>query len=658
MALACVLLVVFVLYRRGDERISGAESAEQLATPTATSQALVELSDPQPEDVAAPAVPQTEPADTREAPKSEPQRAKRVRTSVIVEGKLRVAGIDEVPASLQLKLLSGGKQIETDRSRPDGTFSLTRSNTKAESRLGCSVQVSNGSILLQEFEVDAEKFVRDEGTETWRARVDFELTDIWIVRGTLLTPEGKAPPQAGLSLVPFDEMGEPTILMSASAESRRDGRFELVAKPEAAQVRLVVQANGYVPLLHAVAPPRSGLVDVGTLTLDRGATISGCVSSSLAPEYRAESVDAWNVERGVDLLPFDSADRVHWGVARAFWGHASAPVGEDGCFEIRGLQPGRYAINPSHQRVVSLMPAFTTQVEAPESNVVVQDSGALIQLRLCDDDGNALSKAVLSTVWLSLANDSTSFRDSRFLTGYDIVRPILVPPGLEFRAAVIVDGFLPCEIAVEGLVDGQLVETTARLHKLPKPRTLSIEVLREDGSVVERAHIRIEIETSGGWVSCGGTESSAKSRRHTISDVPATRVRLSIVPDMVGAIRGSDFSRSIRVELDENSPEELRAVLPSGGVFEISVTDPKGSPVEADFTLMRDGKELAETMFVMIDSSVEGSGPLDPVRNIEPLEAGDYVLRVEHDGFVAQDVPIQIVPKSTVHHAVQLQRAP
>lgn len=48
----------------------------------------------------------------------------------------------------------------------------------------------------------------------------------------------------------------------------------------------------------------------------------------------------------------------------------------------------------------------------------------------------------------------------------------------------------------------------------------------------------------------------------------------------------------------------------------------------------------------------------DVERSREAREAGDYVLRVEHDGFISQDVPIQIVPKSSVHQAVQLQRAP
>jgi hypothetical protein len=187
-------------------------------------------------------------------------------------------------------------------------------------------------------------------------------------------------------------------------------------------------------------------------------------------------------------------------------------------------------------------------------------------------------------------------------------------------------------------------------------------VLREDGSVVESAGIRVEIETPGGWIGCGYSDSSASSGRHTISDVPATRVRLSITPDLFGATSGTDFSRSVRVEIDETSPDELRAVLPSGGVFEISVTDRAGSPVEADFTLVRDGRELTETMFLMLESSpassVDGGGTPGPVRNIEPLEGGDYVLRVEHNGFVAQDVPIKIVPKTIQRYSIQLQRAP
>ena len=78
--------------------------------------------------------------------------------------------------------------------------------------------------------------------------------------------------------------------------------------------------------------------------------------------------------------------------------------------------------------------------------------------------------------------------------------------------------------------------------------------------------------------------------------------------------------------------------------------------------LALDGAALEETMF--LDRSGSNSmfggwvGPNGSARNLWPLPGGEYVLNVAFDGFVAQDLPIKIEPKSTVRHAVQLQRAP
>jgi hypothetical protein len=223
------------------------------------------------------------------------------------------------------------------------------------------------------------------------------------------------------------------------------------------------------------------------------------------------------------------------------------------------------------------------------------------------------------------------------------VLPVLAPAHFRLQARVRAEGFETNEFEVAAPSEGGVVDFTVELRRLPKPRPLTVEVVREDGSVMDMAGISIETEGPRGWEPSGGTRDRSETGRYVLPNVPATRVRLTVEPDWTYMSSGKEFSQRVQLVLDETSPDTLRVVLPAGGLFELDITDPDGAPVTARCTLSHEGVALDEN----------GSA-----RNLWPLPGGDYMLHVEFDGFVAQDLPLKIVPKSTVHHAVQLQRAP
>lgn len=652
-ALACVLLVVFVLSRR--ETLE----SKPAAPPTETVEAAERLAQSVAE-APAKSTPPPEAGESREALQQETKLERPKWTNIALEGRLRIAGLEGNQPPLTLQLATDRGPYGQLQCEPDGSFSTKWNATHEEWLVRHTVRAMFGDTTLQDFTIEPTEFVRDEGTETWRARVEFALTSVWIVRGRLLAEQGEAPRDGVATLVAL-ESGKVPARELGSAQTSDDGRFEFVATRDVASTMLILQAPGYLPQKREVAIPASGVLEFGDVVLRRGATLSGCIESTLPPEYRANSVHVRSRADGASPLTARTLFGLQWADGNLSWDILSTKVGELPCFDLSGLEEAEYSISARHDGMISLLRTADPIYRAPASGLLIRDTGAVIRLAVRSKDGVALTETELRSARLS-CTDAIGRPIDHPLFGNGGVRPVLAPANFKLQARVRAEGFAASEFEVTAPLEGGVVDFTVELRRLPKPRPLTVEVVREDGSVMDMASINVETEGPRGWEPSTGTSERSETGRYVLPNVPATRVPLTVEPNWSYMLSGTEFSQRVQLLLDETSPDTQRVVLPAGGLFEIDVTDPDGAPVPARCTLVRDGDALDETIF--LDRSGSNSkfggwvGPNGSARHFWPLPGGDYVLNVEYDGFVAQDVPIKIVPKSTAHHAVQLQRAP
>lgn len=652
-ALACVLLVVFVLYRR--EPLDSTSATP----PTETVEAAERLAQ---SGVDAPVKPTSPPeaGESREAPQQDTKVEARKWTNITIEGRVRIAGIEGDLPEFTLQFSSESGSAGQQQCRTDGSFSSKRNAKGEEWLVRHTVRVMFGEMALQDFTIEPSQFVHDESTGTWLARVEFTLTSVWIVRGRLLGDFGVAPNDGAATLLVLESGKVPSRVLGAGRTSD-DGRFEFAATRDVASTMLILQAPGYLPQKREVSFPPSGVLECGDVVLRRGATLSGCIESSLPPEYRANSVTVRSSVEGASDLTARTLYGLQWADGNLSWDAINVAVGDLPCFDVSGLEEAEYAIWPQHVGMISLVRVTSSFYRAPASGLVLHDSGAVIRLAVRLKDGDALSETELRSARLT-CNDAIGRPIDHPLFGNNGVLPVLAPAHFRLQARVRADGFETSEFEVAAPSEGGVVDFTVELRRLPKPRPLTVEVVREDGSVMDMAGISIETEGPRGWEPSGGTRDRSETGRYVLPNVPATRVRLTVEPDWTYMSSGKEFSQRVQLVLDETSPDTLRVVLPAGGLFELDVTDPDGAPVTARCTLSHEGVALDETMF--IDRSGSNSmfggwvGSNGSARNLWPLPGGDYMLHVEFDGFVAQDLPLKIVPKSTVHHALQLQRAP
>ncbi len=184
-ALACVLLVVFVLSRR--ETLD----SKPAAPPTETVEAAERLAQPATEATTNPTpVPTVVESRIELQQGGSPERSQ--YTSVEINGQVRLAGLEGAHPVFTIQFASERDQLGQVQSKVDGSFESSRNATRADWRVRHTVQVMFDQTPLQEFAVEADAFVQVEGTQTWRAHVECTLTSVWIVRGRLLSELGEA----------------------------------------------------------------------------------------------------------------------------------------------------------------------------------------------------------------------------------------------------------------------------------------------------------------------------------------------------------------------------------------------------------------------------------------------------------------------------------
>ncbi|MEZ6015445.1 MAG: hypothetical protein R3F49_10050, partial [Planctomycetota bacterium] len=207
------------------------------------------------------------------------------------------------------------------------------------------------------------------------------------LRGRLVSEDG-APIGRGnmVEFVPVGALRDDPTFVLANERAARDGAFELpLATEEPGE--LIAVAEGYCARHVAVRADQLGDVDVGELTLTRGARISGRVlapGQAVAFTRRAAVIAsapyapaAWN-ERALGFQVRDG--RLHNELV-------SAQVEADGSFELFGLEPGwTYNLVFVPDKVdgvrVSLLAlsSFGRAVTAPASNVALEQSLAVVHV--------------------------------------------------------------------------------------------------------------------------------------------------------------------------------------------------------------------------------------------------------------------------------------
>jgi hypothetical protein len=370
--LAGVLLVVFVLYRR-----------EPLdSTPATPSTESVEAAERLAQSgVDAPVKPTSPPeaGESREAPQQETKVEARKWTHIAIDGQLRIAGVEGNLPEFTLQFSSERGSAGQLQSRTDGSFSSKRNAKGEEWLVRHTVRVMFGETTLQDFTIEPSQFVHDESTGTWLARVEFTLTSVWIVRGRLLAEQGE-PPRGGAATLLVLESGKVPSRELGAARTSDDGRFEFAATRDVASTLLILQAPGYLPQKREVSFPPSGVLECGDVVLRRGATLSGCIESTLPTEYRANSVTVRSSVEGASYLTARTLSGLQWADGNLSWDAIHVAVGDLPCFDVSGLEEAEYAIWPQHVGMISLVRVATSYHRAPASGLVLHDSGAVIRL--------------------------------------------------------------------------------------------------------------------------------------------------------------------------------------------------------------------------------------------------------------------------------------
>ncbi|MEM8711396.1 MAG: sigma-70 family RNA polymerase sigma factor, partial [Planctomycetota bacterium] len=204
-----------------------------------------------------------------------------------------------------------------------------------------------------------------------------------VIRGRLLGLAGKALRKGWIGLEQRLPANQPFPQYFHTTSPDADGRFELqLRKPQGGNLHFIAQgfAGGRVEL----DPPEARVVDVGELQLTRGASIEGQALDNGVPLPEGSEVHAslppqtssWALS--LQDLQFRAGHVVHSSV--------TTEVDDAGNFLLRGLQAGvTYGLVAIRRERFSPWMRSTdrgTRVEAPAQNVVLQDVGIPVVLRV------------------------------------------------------------------------------------------------------------------------------------------------------------------------------------------------------------------------------------------------------------------------------------
>jgi protocatechuate 3,4-dioxygenase beta subunit len=457
--------------------------------------------------------------------------------------------------------------------------------------------------------------------------------------GRVLDREGKPVPDARLTLRSTDERSDGMFISAsgrpvAGTTSDAKGSFAF-QNLNPGRLRLGIERKGFAPFSPIeIEIPRTGKVDLGTLTLDRGLAIEGRVVDPRGVPVSGVEV---NLSPSVRVLSEDS------GTANAF---QQQTTDAEGRFRFDGLRRGgRFDLRAKPS---GYLPASVESVEAPtpEPLTITLKAGRSLSGRVTGPAGEPVPQALLllqeeRVLRTSLGEAKTG--DARSLGTTDEEGKLRVqgalapgPAKLQVRA----QGYRTKLQSLQVPEDGDVEDLEISLEK---GGALEARVLDASGAPVPGARVWVSRLDAGDWAILSQCKTGTEGRcRMEDLDLEPGRYRLSARAEGHG---------SAETVLELGSGAAARDLVLHQGV-EVSgrVLDDAGDPVPgADLALQPAGTIAGMGTTLTAFSSGDGSFRFPDVGD------GTYHLSGSASGFAQAQAPGEVQVAGQEIHGLELR---
>jgi RNA polymerase sigma factor (sigma-70 family) len=503
-------------------------------------------------------------------------------------------------------------------------------------------------------------------------RCDFELVSAAVLTGRIDTPadwkpveeQGRPPARPRLGLFDFAS-GAPHLEQGlAHTSCDADGRWTLRVH-RSGEFTLVACADGLHPLSRAVKVVLGQSVDIGSIELTRGVSISGTVRRAGHPIGAGAEVSA-EAKR-------DSGARIsilspEWRQAELYvvdgiaeYARIRATTIADGSYAIEGLAPVDYDVsvaqNPVTRMTLGSRRRIERTVRAPQSGVDLDGVPPTIELALTvngrpptDED---LEGVVVDLVPLSDGSSRGEINLTREAQGYGKIQLVA---GIAYELRV-----RPARYAASVQPIGAL--------EFGEERTFALDLKLQDQASTLVVRFVTEKPEDLAWATFGFSDpSKAPGERSEIEWVsedrtpdgtfvlrnrqPGTyRVRACPYKSSGTANWSYYMAAEFEVVLSPKATVSRELQLERGGRVRLSAKDEHGSFVRTPIELRNArGEQVPTEFFCLVSGGTYGcgwylceQGPNDH----PPLPAGHYEFTLKAEGFANEVVGVDLVVGET-----------
>jgi len=423
-----------------------------------------------------------------------------------------------------------------------------------------------------------------------------------------------------------------------------NGDFSLRVPISSAVPRLLLLLEGYCARTVNVQGAGQARIDVGTINVGRGDSVSGVVRSQLSDAVRVvATLERLSSEEFVDIRGWSGGVVIAGGEAVAY--AASSPV-VHGQFVLTGLARRRYSV------WLEGAGGGLCRLGQPERPIVVPPAHGL---ELASSQGNIRFIVVDGDESISGARVSPLANGTPVgvcVTGGDGTVTWCVPPFIRTEYLVESDEREPQTAAIFGPAPGLEVNWTIQLSKKPQPGRLPVTVReKETGHPVTRVRIEVAEELqSGAFSVVRSVVLAEKSGNYLLESLPDRIVRITISP--AGPWNGYDSALCPLTTVtrpEKGRQEPLLVYLEAGGVIDCTVTSEAPSLVGKLIVIVDQHGKEHETAALNSDDSTAMHywSTVPPYRRFmlyPSLPEGPYSVIVRGaDGGIARTAEVRIV---------------